>query len=57
MPEHISDIIKDFFEPEDLVKFLGVSIEEVLCRFEDLVEERLEDILNEIGYDREDSED
>lgn len=41
--------IADFFEGYELVEFLQIPVEDIIDRFEDVIEERLDDIEEEIG--------
>jgi len=46
--------IADFFDPWELIEFLQVSIDDVVERFEDEIEEALEDIEELMGVRRDD---
>lgn len=45
--------IADYFEPQDLIQFLGVTSEDVIEMFEAEVEELLEDIEELMGISHE----
>lgn len=36
--------IEDFFEPSELVEYLGISIEDIVDIFEEEIDEQIEDI-------------
>jgi hypothetical protein len=38
----------DYFNPEDLVDLLGITTDQLVDRFEDLIEEALDEILEEM---------
>ena len=40
--------IADYFEGFELIEFLQITVEDVIERFEDEIEEKLDDILEEI---------
>jgi hypothetical protein len=42
--------IADYFDPWDLVEYLGISTEDIIAMFEDEVEERLDGIEEVMGY-------
>ena len=41
MNEHLQDLIISSYDPEDLVKILEITAEEILERFKDKVEQNL----------------
>ena len=43
--------IADYFDPWDLIEFLGVKTREVIDAFEEEIEEAIEAILEEMGFD------
>lgn len=45
------------FTASELVEFLDISIETVLDRFDDEINDRFEDLCEEIGYDNRDDTD
>jgi len=48
--------IVDYFEPWDLVEFLGLKTRDVVDAFEDEIEDALEDILELMGLNTEDED-
>lgn len=43
--------LADYFEPEELVNYLGLTAEDIIEAFSDEVEEALEDLEEIMGYD------
>lgn len=43
--------LADYFEPEELVNYLGLTAEDIIESFSDEVEEALEDLEEIMGYD------
>jgi hypothetical protein len=45
--------IADYFDPWDLVEYLGLTTEEIIEAFEDTIEERLASVEELMGVERE----
>lgn len=46
----VKERIADFFEPWELVEYLGAKIDDVIDAFEDEIEERLGDLEELMGF-------
>ena len=55
MPEELRDKFIDFFEPSELIEYLGVSVEDILSAFEEDVEDKLHELLLLMGIKDEQS--
>ena len=49
LDSRIRQYIIDYFDPIELVEFLGVSVEVLVDSLDSVIEENLEDIIEEMG--------
>lgn len=49
LTEELKGLIADYFEAWELIEFLRPPVEDVVEAFDELIEERLDDILEEMG--------
>ena len=47
--EELRDKLIDFFEPSELIEYLGVTVEDILSAFEEDVEDKLKELLLLMG--------
>lgn len=53
MDKELKKIIADYFDANTLLEILDVTLEELIDLYEPEIEDRLDEILEEIGYDEE----
>jgi hypothetical protein len=50
MNNDIKKVLTDFFDAWDLVDLLEISTKDIIDAFEDMIEDRLDEILDHVGY-------
>ncbi len=50
MTEDLRKAIADYFDPCEFAEYIGISVEQIIDKFEDEVEEALPDILELMEY-------
>jgi len=57
MNDEIKKVLTDYFDAWDLVDLLEINTEAIVDAFEDMVEDRLDELLEHAGYDPEEEDD
>jgi len=56
MNDEIKKVLTDYFDAWDLVDLLEINTEAIVDAFEDMVEDRLDELLEHAGYDPEEED-